>query len=125
MPLATKKLRSNSALCVMKKSAPVKRPDLGEDRRGAYVFVDEMMDGRRADGKGPAAGDRFEFHGARDRARIATGAGMLADLGHDRLKVGDIAAVCGFNEVAYFNRCFRRLFGASPTQSRGGATSQD
>jgi AraC-like DNA-binding protein len=35
------------------------------------------------------------------------------------MRVSDIAYACGFNEVSYFNRCFRRRFGASPTQMRG------
>jgi len=43
---------------------------------------------------------------------------MLADPRHVRLKISDIAFACGFNEVSYFNRCFRRRFGASPTQYR-------
>ena len=45
---------------------------------------------------------------------------MLADRRNDRMRIGDIALACGFNEVSYFNRCFRRRFGASPTQYRGG-----
>jgi AraC-like DNA-binding protein len=45
---------------------------------------------------------------------------MLADRRHDRLKVSDIALACGFNGIAYFNQCFRRRFGASPMQFRGG-----
>jgi AraC-like DNA-binding protein len=44
---------------------------------------------------------------------------MLSGARHDRLKVSDIALACGFNEVSYFNRAFRRRFGASPTQYRG------
>ena len=44
---------------------------------------------------------------------------MLADRAYDGLKIGDLAYACGFNEVPYFNRCFRRRFGASPTQFRG------
>jgi AraC-like DNA-binding protein len=43
---------------------------------------------------------------------------MLGDSPHARLKISDIAFACGFNEVSYFNRCFRRRFGASPTQYR-------
>ena len=43
---------------------------------------------------------------------------MLADRAYDGLKIGDLAYACGFNEVPYFNRCFRRRFGASPTQFR-------
>jgi AraC-like DNA-binding protein len=47
---------------------------------------------------------------------------MLADPGHDRLKIIDIALACGFNEVSYFNRAFRRRFGESPTQARRAET---
>jgi transcriptional regulator GlxA family with amidase domain len=45
---------------------------------------------------------------------------MLADPRHHRLKVSEIAHACGFNEVSYFNRCFRRRFGATPTTARNG-----
>lgn len=38
---------------------------------------------------------------------------------HPFTKVIDVALASGFNEVSYFNRCFRRRFGASPTQFRG------
>jgi AraC-like DNA-binding protein len=44
---------------------------------------------------------------------------MLADVRNDRLRVSEIALACGFNDVSYFNRSFRRRFGASPTQFRG------
>jgi AraC-like DNA-binding protein len=50
---------------------------------------------------------------------------MLADRRHDRLKVIDIANACGFDSVSYFNRCFRRRFGASPTQYRGSGDAAD
>jgi AraC-like DNA-binding protein len=46
---------------------------------------------------------------------------LLGDARHDALKVSDIALACGFNEISYFNRCFRRRFGAAPTQFRGRA----
>jgi AraC-like DNA-binding protein len=45
---------------------------------------------------------------------------MLIDPRHDRLRIGDIAYASGFNEVSYFNRCFRRRFGYSPKECRGG-----
>lgn len=45
---------------------------------------------------------------------------MLADRRHDHMKIGDIAYACGFNEVPYFNRCFRRRFGCSPREYRNG-----
>ncbi|MBR1269063.1 helix-turn-helix domain-containing protein [Bradyrhizobium sp. AUGA SZCCT0222] len=44
---------------------------------------------------------------------------MLADHRNDRLKIDEVAFACGFNEVSYFHRCFRRRFGASPAQYRG------
>jgi len=51
--------------------------------------------------------------------RLQKARAMLADPAHDGTKVSEIAYTCGFNEVSYFNRCFRRRFGASPTQFRG------
>jgi AraC-like DNA-binding protein len=48
---------------------------------------------------------------------------MLCDQRYNRLKISDIAYACGFNEASYFNRCFRRRFGASPTQYRGGVAN--
>jgi AraC-like DNA-binding protein len=51
--------------------------------------------------------------------RLQRARAMLADARHDLMKVGEIASACGFNEVPYFNRCFRRRFGTTPTQYRG------
>lgn len=45
---------------------------------------------------------------------------MLADPRYDHLKVSDIAYACGFNEVSYFNRAFRRRFGDAPGGFRRG-----
>nr|WP_079592090.1 helix-turn-helix domain-containing protein [Bosea thiooxidans] len=36
-----------------------------------------------------------------------------------RLRVGEIALACGFDDVSYLNPAFRRRFGALPTQFRG------
>ena len=52
--------------------------------------------------------------------RLQKARAMLAEPRNDRMRVGDIALNCGFNEVSYFNRCFRRRFGCSPMQYRGG-----
>jgi AraC-like DNA-binding protein len=51
--------------------------------------------------------------------RLQKARAMLADRGNDCLKISDVALDCGFNEVSYFNRCFRGRFGATPTQFRG------
>ncbi|MEW6641744.1 MAG: helix-turn-helix transcriptional regulator [Pseudomonadota bacterium] len=53
--------------------------------------------------------------------RLQRARDMLTSGRHDHLRIGDIALACGFNEVSYFNRCFRRRFGLSPTASRGSA----
>jgi transcriptional regulator GlxA family with amidase domain len=51
--------------------------------------------------------------------RLQKARAMPSDRRHNKLKVSEIAYACGFNEVSYFNRCFRARFGASPTQFRG------
>jgi AraC-like DNA-binding protein len=35
-------------------------------------------------------------------------------------RISDVAFACGFNDLSYFNRCFRRRFGLTPTAARGG-----
>jgi AraC-like DNA-binding protein len=45
---------------------------------------------------------------------------MAADLlAHREGRISDIAFACGFNDLSYFNRCFRRRFGLTPTAARG------
>jgi AraC-like DNA-binding protein len=34
------------------------------------------------------------------------------------LRISDVAGACGFNELSYFHRSFRRRFGASPAKFR-------
>ncbi|MBV9562143.1 MAG: helix-turn-helix transcriptional regulator [Bradyrhizobium sp.] len=40
-------------------------------------------------------------------------------LAQSRGRISDIAFDCGFNDLSYFNRCFRRRFGLTPTAARG------
>jgi len=40
-------------------------------------------------------------------------------LGQREGRISDIAFECGFNDLSYFNRCFRRRFGLTPTAARG------
>jgi AraC-like DNA-binding protein len=35
-------------------------------------------------------------------------------------RISDVAFDCGFNDLSYFNRCFRRRFGLTPSTARGG-----
>jgi AraC-like DNA-binding protein len=34
-------------------------------------------------------------------------------------RISDVAFECGFNDLSYFNRCFRRRFGLTPSAARG------
>jgi AraC-like DNA-binding protein len=34
-------------------------------------------------------------------------------------RISEIAFDCGFNDLSYFNRCFRRRFGLTPSAARG------
>jgi AraC-like DNA-binding protein len=35
-------------------------------------------------------------------------------------RISDIAFACGFSDLSYFNRCFRRRYGLTPRAVRGG-----
>ena len=50
--------------------------------------------------------------------RLALAHRLLGDLGNDRMKISDIALAAGFGNVSYFNRAFRRLFDATPSDIR-------
>ncbi|RWM95057.1 MAG: AraC family transcriptional regulator [Mesorhizobium sp.] len=43
---------------------------------------------------------------------------MLSQRGNDGMRVSEIAMASGFSDVSYFNRCFRRRFGYTPTSAR-------
>jgi AraC-like DNA-binding protein len=49
--------------------------------------------------------------------RLRKAAELLARDGERR--ISDIAFDCGFNDLSYFNRCFRRRFGLTPSAARG------
>jgi AraC-like DNA-binding protein len=44
---------------------------------------------------------------------------MLSSPRYDHLTITELALACGFGDLSYFNRCFRRRFGASPRSMRG------
>ena len=50
--------------------------------------------------------------------RLALAHRLLVDTGNDRRKISDVALAAGFGNVSYFNRAFRRLFGATPSEIR-------
>ena len=40
-------------------------------------------------------------------------------LQHAQRRISDVAFECGFNDLSYFNRCFRHRFGLTPSAARG------
>jgi transcriptional regulator GlxA family with amidase domain len=57
--------------------------------------------------------------------RLARAHRMLTDPRHSERNVSAIAFECGFGDLSYFNRCFRRQFGASPSHLRAEARRAD
>jgi AraC-like DNA-binding protein len=60
--------------------------------------------------------------------RLARAHGMLSDPRRRAEKISEVALDCGFGDVSYFNRAFRRHYGAAPSDVRaqtqhGGVTS--
>jgi len=53
--------------------------------------------------------------------RLARVRRMLSEMRYAHLTIAQIAHACGFNDISYFNRAFRRHFGATPSDVREGA----
>jgi AraC-like DNA-binding protein len=51
--------------------------------------------------------------------RLRQAADRLTRAGGGGGRISDIAFDCGFNDLSYFNRCFRRRFGLTPSAARG------
>lgn len=62
-------------------------------------------------------GDGASFNERLTELRLRKAADLLTHAGQRR--ISDIAFDCGFNDLSYFNRCFRRRFGLTPTAARG------
>ena len=50
--------------------------------------------------------------------RLQKARAMLADPAHRHLKIIEIAYACGFGDLSYFNRVFRRRYGGTPSGVR-------
>ena len=50
--------------------------------------------------------------------RLQQSVSLLARGEATRRKVSDVAFACGFNDLSYFHRCFRRRFGMTPAGAR-------
>ena len=43
---------------------------------------------------------------------------MLSQRQNDAMRISEIALMNGFSDMSYFNRCFRRRFGCTPSGAR-------
>jgi AraC-like DNA-binding protein len=59
------------------------------------------------------------------RQRLARAHRMLSDPGFGSLTISAIALAAGFGDLSYFNRTFRRRFGATPSELRRRRRSDD
>jgi AraC-like DNA-binding protein len=57
--------------------------------------------------------------------RLEQAAALLCDPRRDGYKVSAIAFECGFGDLSYFNRAFRRRYGETPSDARQRARKQD
>ena len=55
--------------------------------------------------------------------RLETAAALLRDPRSCHCKIAEIAAEAGFNDLSYFNRAFRRRYGATPSDIQAAASS--
>jgi AraC-like DNA-binding protein len=53
--------------------------------------------------------------------RLARTHAALADPGCNHLSIGAMALGAGFSDLSYFNRTFRRRYGATPSEVRAQA----
>jgi AraC-like DNA-binding protein len=50
---------------------------------------------------------------------------MLTDRQRGDRSIAWIAFACGFGDLSYFNRTFKRLYGATPSDIRSAAVRQE
>jgi AraC-like DNA-binding protein len=68
-------------------------------------------------------GYSFTYHVA--ARRLERAAALLRDPRWRHRKISNIAAEAGFTDLSYFNRAFRRRYGATPSDIRAAAEDGD
>ena len=102
-------VRLRAVLMILEKR--FSEPDFSTHRLAAAAglserYVNELL---YEDGAG--------FSARLNELRLRKAADLLAHSAERR--ISDIAFACGFNDLSYFNRCFRRRFGLTPSAARG------
>ena len=94
----------------------------------ARIIVAFAEDGHHGDGKRgrklfEQGGSSFTVFVLNERlARVRR---MLPEERYAHLTIAQIAHACGFNDISYFNRAFRRQFGGTPTDVREACARQN
>jgi AraC-like DNA-binding protein len=57
--------------------------------------------------------------------RLDRATAMLRDPGQRDRKIAEIAFACGFGDLSYFNRAFRRRYAATPSETRDETRPDD
>lgn len=90
-------------------------PELSAATVGSRLGITARYVGRLLE----ETGRSFSEHLLDQRLRRA--AVLLRDPGAPARKIADIAFACGFGDLSYFNRAFRRRYGATPSDMREAA----
>jgi len=64
------------------------------------------------------AEDQTTFRDYLTRRRMQLFRRMLADQGQDHRSISDLAMAVGFGDLSWFNKCFRQIYGETPSESR-------
>ena len=67
------------------------------------------------------AEDQTTFRDYLTRKRMQRMRRMLADPAHDHRTISDLAMALGFGDLSWFNKCYRQIFGETPSDSRARA----
>lgn len=65
--------------------------------------------------------DQTTFRDYLTRKRMQNVRRMLADPAQDHRSISDLAMASGFGDLSWFNKCYRQLFGETPSDSRARA----
>ncbi len=88
------------------------RGDLSVGQVAAHIGLTPRSVQMLFEGEGTTFSE-FALH-----ARLGRVYAALTDARKRNNSIGDIAFECGFGDISYFNRAFRRRYGASPTEIR-------
>ena len=69
-------------------------------------------------GRALFAEDQTTFRDYLTRKRMELLRRTLADPGQDRRSISDLALAVGFGDLSWFNKCYRQMFGETPSESR-------